>query len=106
MRALFRTLRPALRIVLAAGSLVTASAVLPAFDGVAIAHAEEEAPLKVGTVIQARSECELQKVVIARGAKLQITAYGPTTVDVALQDGYVLRRVPKSRILYFFDVVR
>ena len=93
--------------MLAAGvlaALAGGSALVP--GAVPIAHAEEEAPLQVGTVLVARSDCELQKVVIARGAKLQITAYAATTVDVALQDGYVLKRVPKSRIRYFFDVMR
>jgi Cu/Ag efflux protein CusF len=106
MRTLLRTVRPALRIALAVVTVVVGTAALPAAEGVPVAHAEEDAPLQVGTTLVARSDCELQKVVIARGAKLQVTAFGAKTVDVALQDGYVLKRVPVSRIRYFFDVVR
>lgn len=106
MQRSLRALRPWLRAVFAAGVLAVAVAgALLVPEGVPSAHAEE-APLQVGTVLVARSDCELQNVVIARGAKLQITAFAAKTVDVALPDGHVLKRVPKNRIRYFFDVVR
>ena len=99
-------MRTALRALLVAVTVLMATVTLPGAAGVGVAHAEEEAPLQVGTTLVARSDCELQKVVIARGAKLHVTAFGAKTVDVALQDGYVLKRVPMGRIRYFFDVVR
>ncbi len=99
-------MRTPVRALLVAMTMLMATVTLPEGAGVGVAHADEEVPLSVGTTLVARSDCELQKVVIARGAKLHVTGSAAKTVDVALQDGYVLKRIPMGRIRYFFDVVR
>jgi len=78
----------------------------PTLGSTSVAHADDDAPVKVGTQLVARSDCELQKVVIARGARVEVTASATNSVDVALPDGYVLHKVPITRIRYFFEVVR
>jgi hypothetical protein len=70
------------------------------------AYADDEAPVKAGATLVARGDCEVQKVTITRGAKVQVTAATAKTADIALPDGYVLRRVPLSQLRYFFDVAR
>jgi hypothetical protein len=102
-RALHRLSRAALfAAVIAAGAVSGAH-----FGSTPLAHADEEAPVQVGTQLVARSDFELQKVVIPRGSKVEVTALPATnSVDVALPDGAVLHRVPLARIRYFFDVVR
>ena len=71
-----------------------------------VAHADEDAPVTPGATLVARGDCELQKVTITRGAKVQVTASSSKSADIALPDGYVLRRVPMSQLRYFFDVAR
>lgn len=70
------------------------------------AHADEEAPVQTGATLVARADCELQKVTITRGAKVHVTASSVKSADIALPDGYVLRRIPLTQLRYFFDVAR
>ncbi len=70
------------------------------------AHADDDLPVAVGVKLIARADVEIQKVVIARSTKLEVTATAPTTLDVALPDGHVLHKIPMNRVRYFFDVVR
>lgn len=89
-------------VALAAGLAVVA----PSTGGISVAHAEEEAPLRAGSTLVARGDCELQKVTITRGAKVQLASVSAKTADILLPDGYVLKRVSLARVRYFFDVVR
>ncbi|MFO0588902.1 MAG: hypothetical protein U0441_15235 [Polyangiaceae bacterium] len=87
-------------------ALVSAGAlVVPAAASRSIAHAED-APLAPGATLVARVDVEIEKVVIAKASRLEVTAASDKTADVALPDGHVLHKIPKARILYFFDVVR
>lgn len=106
MRSVTRSLRCLLQA--ATTTLVVAFGVVigPATGDVSVAHAEEDAPVTAGATLVARGDCELQKVTITRGAKVQVTASSSKSADIALPDGYVLRRVPMSQVRYFFDVAR
>lgn len=106
MRKLVRSLPRSLRAALLAAVVIAAGVTGPALGSASVAQADDEAPVNVGTTLVARSDCELQKVVIARGAKVEVTASATNNVDVALPDGNVLHKVPLARIRYFFDVVR
>lgn len=77
----------------------------PALASRSIARAED-APLAPGATLIARTDVEIEKVVIARSSRLEITATNEKTADIALPDGHVIHKVPKARILYFFEVVR
>lgn len=70
------------------------------------AWADDEAPVKPGATLVARGDCELQKVTIPRGARVEVTASSGEAADIALPDGHVLHRIPLSRLRYFFDVAR
>ncbi len=106
MRVVVRALRQPVRAAFFAAALLGGVILASAVAVPQIALADEDPPVAVGATIVARADCELQKVVIARSTRLEITAATPTTVDVALPDGYILRKVEKARIRYFFDVVR
>ena len=71
------------------------------------AHARET--VKVGDVLQALEDVELDEAVIARGSKVSIakrtTAGGATFLDVALADGHVVRGVPIAVIAKSFRVL-
>ena len=84
----------------AAAFAVTSATELPR------AQADDDPPVAVGVMLVARTDVEIQKVVIARSTKLEVTKTASDTIDVALPDGYVLHKIPKNRIRYFFDVVR
>ena len=106
MRTVLRAFHRPLRAVVFAAVVLAGALAGPTLGGAPLAHADDDAPVKVGTTLVARSDCELQKVVIARGARVEVTAQASNSVDVALPDGHVLRQVPLTRIRYFFDVVR
>jgi 2-hydroxychromene-2-carboxylate isomerase len=106
MRMALRATHRPLRAGLLSAALLAGAFLAPAAVAPQIALAEEDPPVAAGTTIVARADCEIQKVVIARSTRLEITAATPTTVDVALPDGFVLHKVAKARIRYFFDVVR
>lgn len=106
MRSVARPLRRLVHATAATLVLAFGVVIAPGSADIPAAHADEEAPLEAGATLVARGDCELQKVTITRGAKVQITAISAKAADIALPDGYVLRRVPMSRIRYFFDVVR
>lgn len=91
---------------LAASTLMVAVASGPAPFEVASAHADDEAPIAAGVTLVARGDCELRKVTITRGARVQVTASTATNADIALPDGHVLRRISMSQLRYFFDVAR
>ena len=106
MRMALRATHRPLRAGLLSAALLAGAVFAPAAVAPQIALAEEDPPVAAGTTIVARADCEIQKVVIARSTRLEITAATPTTVDVALPDGFVLHKVAKARIRYFFDIVR
>ena len=106
MRSVARPLRRFLTVTTATLALSLGVVIGSSAGDVPAAHADEEAPVKPGTTLVARGDCELQKVTITRGAKVEVTAASSKSADIALPDGYVLRRVPMSRIRFFFDVVR
>lgn len=106
MRSVVRALRRLLSVTVTTLVLLLGVTTGPVPGGVAAAWADEEAPVKPGVTLVARGDCELQKVTITRGAKLQVTASSSRTADIALPDGHVLRRVPLSQVRYFFDVAR
>lgn len=107
MRSTLRAVHRSLRVVLVAAAVLAGVAAGPALTSPQVALADDEAPVRVGTLLVARGDFELQKVVITRGAKVEVTALpASNSVDVALPDGAVLHRVPMARIRYFFDVVR
>ncbi len=84
-------------------ALCGATFVMPGAERAAFA---DEAPIRAGTLLVARGDFELQKVVITRGSKVQVTSATNKTADVVLPDGYVLRRIALNRIRYFFEVVQ
>jgi hypothetical protein len=106
MSPVARALARPVRAALICAALASAALAAPSLTGAAVARADDDPPVRVGTTLIARGDCELQKVVIARSTKLEVTAAAASTVDVALPDGAVLHRVPLNRIRYFFDVVR
>lgn len=78
------------------------------------AHSEpnDAAPgdLTVGTELLALEDLRLARADIAKGAKLLVTKLSlregqPTTVDVALSDGHVLKKVAISMIRTYFRVL-
>ena len=88
-----------------AAAVVAGALVEPAVASRSIARAED-APLAPGATLIARVDVEIEKVVIAKASRLEVTAASEKTADVVLPDGHVLHKIPKARILYFFDVVR
>lgn len=106
MRSLARLFRRVIQVAMT--TLVVALGVVlgPLTGDVSVAHADDDAPVTPGATLVARGDCELQKVTITRGAKVQVTASSSKSADIALPDGYVLRRVPMSQLRYFFDVAR
>ncbi|MEZ4297496.1 MAG: hypothetical protein R3B70_21220 [Polyangiaceae bacterium] len=74
--------------------------------GPSAALADEDAPIRSGSTLVARGDCELEKVTISRGSRVQVTAIGGDKASIVLPDGYVLRNIGIRRIRYFFDVVR
>lgn len=100
MRNVTRALQWTLAAMIGAVAIVA-----PAATSQSLARAED-APLAPGAMLIARTDVEIEKVVIARSSRLEITATAEKTADIALPDGHVLHKVPKARILYFFDVVR
>src|SRR5262245_51578281 len=106
MSRVARSLHQALRALLFTGTLALAlvSGAAPGAPDAALA--DEDAPVKAGTTLVAGSDVELQKVVIARGSRVEVTAATTSDANIALPDGYVLKHVPMNRIRYFFDVVR
>jgi hypothetical protein len=101
-----RSLHLTLRAFLCTGALAVGVMSGAAPGALSAAHADEEPPVKPGTVLLARSDCELQKVVIARGSRVEVTAASSSDANIALPDGYVLKHVGLNRLRYFFEVVR
>lgn len=106
MRSVAVLLRRLLQIVAVTFAVALGIVTSPLTGDVPAARADEEAPVKAGATLVARGDCELQKVTITRGAKVQVTATSSKSADIALPDGYVLRRVPLNQIRFFFDVAR
>jgi hypothetical protein len=101
-----RPLHRTLRALLCTGALAMGVVGGAAPGALREARADEEPPVKAGTVLLARADCELQKVLIARGSRVEVTAAAGSEVSIALPDGYVLKHVGLNRVRYFFDVVR
>lgn len=105
-RPLAPALHRVLRALLFTGALAVGVVSGAAPGEISAARADDDAPITQGAVLLARSDVELQKVVIARGSRVEVTAASTTDANVALPDGYVLKHVPVNRLRYFFDVVR
>lgn len=84
---------------------VTVAAV-PTLAAPSAAFADEEAPIKAGATLVARGDCELSKVTITRGSKVEVTTVAGDKANIVLPDGHVLARIPIKRLRYFFEVAR
>ena len=105
MRSLLHASKRPLRIAVLSIALA-AGVIVPTVAEISVAQADDDAPIAAGVKLVARTDVEIQKVVIARATKIEVMAAAGSTVDVALPDGYVLHKIPVHRIRYFFDVVR
>ncbi len=74
------------------------------------AMADSASDIAVGTQLQATEDVQISRAEIARGSKVSVTNVvvrqgDPTSVDIALADGQVLKKVGIGTIRNYFRVV-
>lgn len=110
MRTRVSTLRYALfAAALGACSAFAAAAVEPLVSAHVAAAADEE--IAVGTELEATEGVQLGRAEIAKGSKVSVTKIDgrqgdPSSVDLALADGQVVKKVAMGTIRSYFRVVQ